>query len=127
MTQVTGDQWAKHMLYGTSRILKTFGVKRPIDRLGMQFLGAFNWLEANRAILYCEETMLSQGDWRQYGYSTPTQLSHVDTIFELFVQVSSFSKVLVPSTNSYAVTNPSTASSIASNPYQSRDVSTIPT
>ncbi|KAJ4026252.1 hypothetical protein NW752_001191 [Fusarium irregulare] len=93
MTQVTGDQWAKHMLYGTSRILETFG--RPIDQLGQQFLGAFGWLEANRAIPYCEETILSHGEWRyQYTSFTPTLSSQADTIFGPFVQVSAFSKIL---------------------------------
>lgn len=92
MTQVTGDQWAKHMLYGTSRILETFG--RPIDQLGQQFLGAFGWLEANRAILYCEQTILSHGDWRyRDSYFALPLPSMVDSIFELFVQVSSFSKM----------------------------------
>ncbi|KAH7184588.1 uncharacterized protein B0J16DRAFT_414077 [Fusarium flagelliforme] len=93
MTQVSGDQWAKHMLYGTSRIVQTFGMTRPVNHLGKQFLAAFNWLEANRAILYCEETILSQGEWGcQYRYPTPPLTSQVDSIFELFLQVSSFSK-----------------------------------
>ncbi|KAI1071473.1 hypothetical protein LB507_005479, partial [Fusarium sp. FIESC RH6] len=91
MSQVTGDHWARHMLYGTSRILETFG--RPMDRLGKQFVGAFSWLEANRAIMYCEETILSHGEWHyQHGSFTPTLPSQADTIFELFVQVSSFSR-----------------------------------
>ena len=104
MTQVTGDQWAKHMLYGTSRILQTFG--RPIDRLGKQLLGAFSWLEANRAILYCDETILSHGDWRhQSSCFAPLLPSRVDAIFELFVQVSSFSKMSVSPVNPRPIAN----------------------
>lgn len=104
MTQVTGDQWAKHMLYGTSRILETFG--RPTDQLGKQFLGAFGWLEANRAILYCEETILPHGDRRsQHSHFAPPLPNRVDTIFELFIQISSFSRMSVSPTHPHPMAN----------------------
>ncbi|RGP81833.1 hypothetical protein FLONG3_30 [Fusarium longipes] len=94
MTQISGDQWANHMLYGTSRILQSFGTPRLINKLGKQFFGAFNWLEVNRAILYSDDTILSQEKWRKYHEHLPsTGQDRVDEIFELFVQVSSFSKM----------------------------------
>jgi hypothetical protein len=96
MTQISGDQWANHMLYGTSRILQSFGTPRLIHKLGKQFFGAFNWLEVNRAILYSDNTILSQEEWQNYPEHLPsTSHSPVNTIFKLFVDVSTFSKKLV--------------------------------
>ncbi|RGP62921.1 beta-lactamase [Fusarium sporotrichioides] len=93
MTQVSGDPWANHMLYGTSRILQASGMRKPSDRLGEQFFGAFNWLEANRAILYGQDTILSRGEWQNRHEPLPSPLnSRADAMFEIFVEISSFSK-----------------------------------
>ncbi|XEU97497.1 hypothetical protein FSHL1_002783 [Fusarium sambucinum] len=94
MTQVSGDPWANHMLYGTSKILQSSGITKPSGKLGAQFFGAFNWLEANRAILYGEDTILSQEEWQTCYQTLPSgSNSQVDTIFEIFVEISSFSKI----------------------------------
>ncbi|OBS26131.1 hypothetical protein FPOA_00074 [Fusarium poae] len=93
MTQVSGDPWANHMLYGTSKILQSSGITKPNDKLGEQFFAAFNWLEANRAILYGEDTILSQREWQRCYKTLPSASnSQADTIFEIFVEISSFSK-----------------------------------
>ncbi|KAG8355340.1 hypothetical protein FVEN_g6776 [Fusarium venenatum] len=93
MTQVSGDPWANHMLYGTSKILQSSGITKPSGKLGAQFFGAFNWLEANRAILYGEDTMLSEEEWQTCYQTLPSASdSQADTIFEIFIEISSFSK-----------------------------------
>lgn len=94
MTQISGDQWAKHMLYGTSRLLQSSGTTRHVDELRKQFQGAFKWLEVNRAILYAEDTILSREEWRNhYGCLSSSSWDPLDTVFELSVQISSFSKL----------------------------------
>lgn len=93
MTQVSGDQWASHMLYGTSQMLQSPGMISHFDQLDQRFFGAFKLLEANRAILYGEDTFLSQEAWRTRHenlavYST----SPLETILNLVIQISSFSQ-----------------------------------
>lgn len=94
MTEVSGDGWAKHMLYGTSRILQSRGTISLFGLLDKQLFGAFRLLEANRAILYGEDTFLSQKIWlsRQQNLAVnPT--SPMETIFDLVVEISSFGKL----------------------------------
>lgn len=94
MTEVSGDGWAKHMLYGTSRIFQSRGTISLPRLLDKQLFGAFRLLEANRAILYGEDTFLSQETWlsRQKSLAVnPT--SPMETVFDLVVEISSFGKL----------------------------------
>ncbi|KAF4502156.1 monocarboxylate transporter 2 [Fusarium agapanthi] len=59
MIEVSGGQWAKHMLYGTSKIFELSGAGSRSDYLGSQSFETFRLLEGNRAILYGEDTILS--------------------------------------------------------------------
>uniref|UniRef100_A0A0D2XJ62 Uncharacterized protein n=1 Tax=Fusarium oxysporum (strain Fo5176) TaxID=660025 RepID=A0A0D2XJ62_FUSOF len=74
MVEVSGGQWAKHMLYGTSRIFQLSGAGSRSDYLGSQSFETFRLLEGNRAILYGEDTVLSD-----YSFSL-TKLSQFQKI-----------------------------------------------
>ena len=59
----SGDAWPKHMLCGVSRILKnTRSVDGP-SSLDRAFIEMFSILEANRAIMYGNTTMLADAEW----------------------------------------------------------------
>ncbi|KXH33569.1 hypothetical protein CNYM01_08772 [Colletotrichum nymphaeae SA-01] len=93
MTETSGDMWAKHMLYGTARIIQSVMATSTSCQLDKRLFGAFRSLEANRAILYGENTFLSQEPWsksRQELVANPG--SQVETIFDLLIEISSFSK-----------------------------------
>ena len=93
MTEISGDQWAKHMLYGTSRILQSPGAINGLGPLGERFFGTFRTLEANRAIIYGEDTFLSHEPWlRHQEYLAATPTSPLETIRDRVIQISSFSK-----------------------------------
>lgn len=94
MTETSGDRWAKHMLYGTARILQSSGTTNQFSQLGERLFRVFRPLEANRAILYGEDTFLSQGAWvkRQRSLAV-NSASPMESIFDLLIQISSFSQV----------------------------------
>lgn len=94
MTEVSGDRWVKHMLYGTSRILQSSGSLSLSGRLERQLFTAFKMLEANRAILYGEDTFLSQELWlrRQQSLEGNSTRS-MDIMFALMLRISSFNKL----------------------------------
>ncbi|KAK5719084.1 hypothetical protein LTS12_027667, partial [Elasticomyces elasticus] len=59
----SGDAWPKHMLYGVSRILKTTRSVDGPSSLHRAFIEMFSILEANRAIMYGNTTMLADAEW----------------------------------------------------------------
>ena len=67
MTQTSGDEWAKHMVYGTSKMLQCMKNTTRTLSLRQKLFDAFRVLEINRAIIYGEATMLSQGRWPVTG------------------------------------------------------------
>lgn len=94
MIEVSGGQWAKHMLYGTSKMLELSGTDSRSDYLGCQSVEIFRLLEGNRAILYGEDTILSDySRMDQHDVMTPNPL---DEILNFIIKMSSFSKRLVP-------------------------------
>ncbi|KAH7178224.1 hypothetical protein DER46DRAFT_621907 [Fusarium sp. MPI-SDFR-AT-0072] len=90
MIEVSGGQWAKHMLYGTSRIFELSGAHSRSGYLGYQSFETFRLLEGNRAILYGEDTVLS--DYPCMGQHDMAASSPLDEILSLMVKISSFSK-----------------------------------
>ncbi|KAK1466953.1 hypothetical protein CMEL01_10946 [Colletotrichum melonis] len=93
MTETSGDLWAKHMLYGTARIIQSVGATGQSCQLDKRLFGAFRSLEANRAILYGEDTFLSQEPWsKSPGYLVANPASQVEAVFDLLIEISSFSK-----------------------------------
>ncbi|KAJ5813990.1 uncharacterized protein N7503_000740 [Penicillium pulvis] len=71
-----------------------------------KFIKAFRVLEINRAILYGEATMLSQGGWTISGDMVPSDLNDgwdsVGTVLTLMMKTSSFSQNLFDQTESLA-------------------------
>lgn len=93
MIEVSGGQWAKHMLYGTSKILDLSGTDSRSDYLRCQSFETFRLLEANRAILYGEDTVLS--DYTCKGQHDLITSNPLDEILNFMIKISSFSKRLV--------------------------------
>ncbi|KAK5662610.1 hypothetical protein OQA88_8524 [Cercophora sp. LCS_1] len=64
LDDVSGEGWAKHMLFGSSRILAMMGPEKlAVTPLGEVSLELFRILDINKALLYGEETILAQDDW----------------------------------------------------------------
>ncbi|KAJ5559990.1 hypothetical protein N7513_002389 [Penicillium frequentans] len=97
MTKASGDGWAKHMVFGTSQILQSMENTKRFPSW-QKFIKAFRILEINRAILYGETTMLSQGGWRVSGDITRSDFNDgwdsVGTVLTLMMKTSSFSHSL---------------------------------
>lgn len=94
MVDTSGDGWAKHMLYGTSRLLQAASPKQRLSRSRSAFLDIFRIFEANRAILYGEVTILSSLDWSAiYQMDDHRPIDEWDTlgqISSLMVQIAAF-------------------------------------
>lgn len=95
MAEPSGDGWAKHMLHGTSKVLQLAGPDAHQSTLQKRLLNAFRVLEANRAVLYGDDTFLSEGKW-SLNYRIKTKQATVSDpmaeITELMIQTSRFSK-----------------------------------
>lgn len=95
MTQTSGNEWAKHMVFGTSKILQSMRNTKKFPSWHKLF-DAFRALEINRAILYGEATMLSQGGWPASGGSVRSEVNDgwdsVGTVLTLMMDTSSFSQ-----------------------------------
>ncbi|KND91844.1 hypothetical protein TOPH_03447 [Tolypocladium ophioglossoides CBS 100239] len=96
ISETSGDGWAKHMLYGTSKMLQLAGPAEQLSSLRRQLFGAFRLLEASRAILYGEDTFLSQDKWLHFqtGYAVAGNSfpDPMESILTLIIQISSFNK-----------------------------------
>jgi hypothetical protein len=80
MSESSGDRWVRHMLYGTGRMLQLSKKNHDPSPLKQILFGAFQTLEANRAIIYGEDTFLSGHEWLEGG---GTQLFHVGQCFAM--------------------------------------------
>ncbi|KAL7905235.1 fungal-specific transcription factor domain-containing protein [Trichoderma velutinum] len=97
MSESSGEGWAKHMFYGTSKVLQLAGPDAYTSSLQQRLLNAFRVLEANRTILYGDATFLSEGKWRVYNGLNHKAAENPDcmtSITELMIQTSAFSKRL---------------------------------
>lgn len=95
MAEPSGDGFAKHMLYGTSKVLQLAGPDAHPSTLQKRLLNAFRVLEANRAILYGDGTFLSEDEWSLNNRARTKQATVPDPmadIIELMIQTSRFSK-----------------------------------
>ncbi|KAJ5656003.1 hypothetical protein N7507_007953 [Penicillium longicatenatum] len=103
MTKTSADEWAKHMVFGTSQILQSMKNTKRFPSWQKLFK-AFQILEINRTILYGESTMLSQDGWPLSGDSMGSQKNDgwdsVGTILKLMMKTSSFSHSLFSQTES---------------------------
>ncbi|KAF5675556.1 transcriptional regulatory moc3 [Fusarium heterosporum] len=93
MTQISGDQWLNHLLFGISRILQLSSTFSLVDQLDRRLFASFRSLEVNRAIIYGADTLFSQGSWLDLdSYYVVDRASSLETMFDLFIEVSTFSK-----------------------------------
>ncbi|KAJ5359737.1 uncharacterized protein N7496_012150 [Penicillium cataractarum] len=113
MVDSSGDGWAKHMLYGTSQLLQAAGPNQAISHSRKAFLGIFKIFEANRAILYSEETILSRLDWTSaYQMNAHIPLHDWDSlgpISSIMVQISTFNNRFfnyIPKVASFDIRDP---------------------
>ncbi|KAL5346425.1 hypothetical protein ACLOAV_008696 [Pseudogymnoascus australis] len=63
LSDPSGEGWVKHMLHGTSMILRLSRLDKNMSSLRRTFYGIFRMLEASRALLYGEATILSEVSW----------------------------------------------------------------
>lgn len=90
LSDVSGDKWVMHMLYGCGRLLQ-LTKDSEADDSKEAFLEVFRVMELNRAIMYGNGTFLSQPEWtsrcRQAGEQTAWE-----SITEMTNKVSSFNE-----------------------------------
>ncbi|KAF3056906.1 hypothetical protein CFAM422_012570 [Trichoderma lentiforme] len=97
MSESSGEGWAKHMFYGTSKVLQLAGPDAYASSLQRRLLNAFRVLEANRTIMFGDATFLSESEWRVYNsinHETAETPDFTASITELMIQTSAFSKRL---------------------------------
>ncbi|CAI7573951.1 unnamed protein product [Penicillium glandicola] len=90
----SGEGWVKHMLYGTSKMLQLSGPSDCMSLARKTFYDLFRVLEASRALLYNEETILSQECWLQLQQtlsSNATRWEPIEEIITLMIEISAFS------------------------------------
>ncbi|KAJ5296487.1 Cupin 2 conserved barrel [Penicillium atrosanguineum] len=90
----SGEGWVKHMLHGTSKMLQLTGPSSCMSSPRRIFYDLFRVLEASRALLYNEETILSQECWLRLQKtlsSEETRWDPMEEIITLMIQTSAFS------------------------------------
>ncbi|CAI7642778.1 unnamed protein product [Penicillium palitans] len=94
LSDESGEGWVKHMLYGTSKMLQLVGPTDCMSSPRRIFYDLFRVLEASRALLYNEETILSQECWlglQNSLSSSATQWDPMEEIITLMIETSAFS------------------------------------
>ncbi|KAJ5414942.1 hypothetical protein N7509_000040 [Penicillium cosmopolitanum] len=89
----SGQGWVKHMLYGTSKMLQLAGPSDCMSTARRIFYDLFRILEASRALLFDEETILSQECWLRLQNSlsrNATRWDPLEEIITLMIQASAF-------------------------------------
>lgn len=82
------------MLYGTSKMLQLAGPTNCMSSARRIFYDLFRVLEASRALLYNEETILSQQCWfalQKSLSSSATLWDPMEEIITLMIETSAFS------------------------------------
>ncbi|KAG0154645.1 hypothetical protein PDIDSM_213 [Penicillium digitatum] len=90
----SGEGWVKHMLYGTSKMLQLAGPSDCMSSAKRTFYDLFRVLEASRALLYNEDTILSQDSWlglQRSISSNATRWDPMEEIITLMIETSAFS------------------------------------
>ena len=64
MYDVSGEGWKKHILYGTSKILKLRGPEAHLTGRGRSFFLTIRVFEICRSIILNETSFLAQGNWQ---------------------------------------------------------------
>lgn len=94
MVDPSGAGWAKHMLSGTSRLLQLAGPQQQMSALRKTFLELFRVLEANRAVLYGDDTILSHPYWFPLQQIQASRAADgwdsLDGILSLMIRISAF-------------------------------------
>ncbi|CAI7616696.1 unnamed protein product [Penicillium discolor] len=94
LSDESGEGWVKHMLYGTSKMLQLAGPNDCMSSARRMFYDLFRVLEASRALLYNEETILSQECWlglQKSLSSSATRWDPMEEIITLMIETSAFS------------------------------------
>jgi hypothetical protein len=93
MSETSGERWVKHMLYGTSRIIQSLGPTAQTSQIYRRLFEAFCQLEAHRAVLYGDDTFLSQDVWLKcHNHPAPNFVDPIETGLGALVMMASFSK-----------------------------------
>lgn len=96
MSDASSEQWAKHMQYGTARVLQLVGPTGLSSPLSLTLINAFCALEVNRAIIYGDTTFLMHDLWVKHQDRQLCQFSSpMQSVLELTLEVSSYSKQYV--------------------------------
>ncbi|KAL7809322.1 hypothetical protein V8C44DRAFT_366232 [Trichoderma aethiopicum] len=88
----SGDAWAKHMFYGTSKVLQLAGPDACSSPLQQRLFSAFRVLEANRAILYGDATFLSENKWKLHLTASQKHAEPPDFIMSWLLTEKGFRK-----------------------------------
>ncbi|KGO71458.1 Protein of unknown function DUF3468 [Penicillium italicum] len=94
LSDASGEGWVKHMLYGTSKMLQLAGPSDCMSSARRKFYDLFRVLEASRALLYNEDTILSQDCWLDLQKSLSSIAARWDPmeeIINLMIETSTFS------------------------------------
>lgn len=94
MYDSSGVNWLSHMMHGTSRIVQLRGPGQHIRGAGRKFFLTFRVFEICRALIYAEETFLSQQVWRDMMKNMWTGEHDIEwhpkeTLFDLMISISS--------------------------------------
>jgi hypothetical protein len=93
MYDMSGEGWVRHFLYGTSKILQLFGPERCLSNLGRQFFLTIRVFEISRALIFTEETFLSDESWQSlmaqmWGSDTANDWHPKEALFNLMTSCS---------------------------------------
>ncbi|RDL31807.1 uncharacterized protein BP5553_09209 [Venustampulla echinocandica] len=94
LSDSSGDGWVKHMLYGTSMLLQLSSPDKNMSSLRRTFYGIFRMLEASRALLYGEATILADSTWENFHrelVSDDESWDPIEGILALMIHCSTFS------------------------------------
>ncbi|KAG9254268.1 fungal-specific transcription factor domain-containing protein [Emericellopsis atlantica] len=99
LSETSGQPWATHMLYGTSRLFQLAGPSavRVTDLRGRLF-DAFCVLESKRALLFGDDTFLSRDEWllarQDYDVLGAEASSPMSRLLPLMYNLASFTRRL---------------------------------
>lgn len=94
MIDPSGEGWSKHMLSGTCQLLQLAGPQQKMSFLRKFFFELFRVLEASRAVLYGDSTILSHPDWLAFQQARASTSAgdwdSLGSILSLMIQISKF-------------------------------------